>query len=60
MAVLTIDLNSISNISRPQFRQIAADNPEMKLERSKQGHLIIMAPTGGKTGNRNFDLIGQL
>jgi Uma2 family endonuclease len=60
MAVLTLDLSSISNISRLQFRQIAADNPEMRLERSKQGHLIIMAPTGGETGNRNFDLIGQL
>jgi Uma2 family endonuclease len=60
MAVLTLDLSSISDISRLQFRQIAADNPEMRLERSKQGHLIIMAPTDGETGNRNFDLIGQL
>jgi Uma2 family endonuclease len=60
MAVLTLNLSSISDVSRLQFRQIAADNPEMRLERSKQGHLIIMAPTGGETGNRNFDLIGQL
>jgi Uma2 family endonuclease len=60
MAVLTLDLSSIADISRLQFRQIAADNPEMRLERSKQGHLIIMAPTGGETGSRNFDLIGQL
>jgi Uma2 family endonuclease len=60
MAALTINLNSISNISRSQFRQIANDNPEMKLERNKQGNLIVMAPTGGETGSFNFDLIGQL
>jgi Uma2 family endonuclease len=56
MAVLTLDLSSISDISRLQFRQIAADNPELRLERSKQGHLIIMAPTGGETGNWNSEL----
>jgi Uma2 family endonuclease len=60
MAALTLNLNSISNISRSQFRQIATDNPDMKLERNKQGHLIVMAPTGGETGNFNFDLNGQL
>jgi Uma2 family endonuclease len=60
MAALTINLNSISNISRSQFRQIANDNPEMKLERNKQGNLIVMAPTGGETGSFNADLNGQL
>jgi Uma2 family endonuclease len=60
MAALTINLNSIANLSRSQFRQIANDNPEMKLERNKQGNLIVMAPTGGETGNFNADLNGQL
>ena len=60
MAAITINLNSISNLSRSQFRQIANDNPDMKLERNKQGNLIVMAPTGGETGNFNADLNGQL
>jgi Uma2 family endonuclease len=60
MAALTINLNSIANLSRSQFRQIANDNPDMKLERNKQGNLIVMAPTGGETGNFNADLNGQL
>ncbi len=60
MAALTINLNSISNLSRSQFQQIANDNPDMKLERNKQGNLIVMAPTGGETGNFNADLNGQL
>jgi Uma2 family endonuclease len=60
MAALTINLNSISNLSRSQFRQIANDNPDMKLERNKQGNLIVMAPAGGETGSFNADLNGQL
>jgi Uma2 family endonuclease len=60
MAALTINLNSISNLNRSQFRQIAIDNPDMKLERNKQGNLIVMAPTGGETGSFNADLNGQL
>jgi Uma2 family endonuclease len=60
MAALTLNLNSISNLSRSQFRQIAIDNPDMKLERNKAGNLIIMAPTGGETGSFNSDLNGQL
>jgi Uma2 family endonuclease len=60
MAALTINLNSISNLNRNQFRQIAIDNPDMKLERNKQGNLIVMAPTGGETGSFNADLNGQL
>ena len=60
MAALTLNLNSISNVSRSQFRQIAIDNPDMKLERNKEGYLIIMASTGGETGSFNSDLNGQL
>jgi Uma2 family endonuclease len=60
MATITLNLDAISNLSRSQFRQIASDNPDMKLERNKAGNLMIMAPTGGETGSFNFDLIGQL
>jgi Uma2 family endonuclease len=60
MAAITLNLNAISNLSRSQFRQIASDNPDMKLERNRAGNLIIMAPTGGETGSFNFDLSGQL
>jgi Uma2 family endonuclease len=56
MAAFTLNLNSISNLSRSQFRQIASDNPDMKLERNTAGNLIVMAPTGGETGNWNSEL----
>ncbi len=33
-------------------------NPEWRIERNNKGQLIIMSPTGGKTGNRNFKITG--
>jgi Uma2 family endonuclease len=38
------------------FVEFCGLNPELRLERSAAGDLIIMSPTGGKTGNRNFNL----
>jgi Uma2 family endonuclease len=55
MATLTLDLSPVTTLSREQFRQLCAANPEMKLERSIKGELLIMAPTGGETGNWNAE-----
>jgi Uma2 family endonuclease len=32
-------------------------NRDWKIERTSEGELIIMPPTGGQTGRRNFDLV---
>jgi len=48
-----LDINS-------SFERITQDNPELKLEVSATGELIIMSPTGCETGSKNFDLAGQL
>jgi Uma2 family endonuclease len=42
------------------FCQLVAANKDLRLELTHSGELVIMSPTGGETGNRNFDLIGQL
>ncbi|MDB9516897.1 Uma2 family endonuclease [Roseofilum reptotaenium CS-1145] len=60
MAALTLDLSPIATLTRSEFRKLCAANPDRKLERSPQGELIIMAPTGGETGNHNFCIAGQL
>lgn len=60
MTTLTLDLTPLTTLSREQFRQLCAANPEMKLERSRDGELIIMAPTGGETGNFNAEINGEL
>jgi Uma2 family endonuclease len=38
---------------------LCAANSELRIERTSDGELVIMPPTGGETGRRNFDLIGQ-
>ncbi|OLE97954.1 MAG: hypothetical protein AUG75_02130, partial [Cyanobacteria bacterium 13_1_20CM_4_61_6] len=35
-------------------------NPELRIERTSEGDIVVMAPTGGKTGKRNFRLIGAM
>jgi Uma2 family endonuclease len=60
MTALTIDLSPIVQLTRTEFYKLCAANPDMKLERSPQGELIVMSPTGGETGNRNSSLNGEL
>jgi len=47
-------------ISYNQFSQICQQNPELKLELTAAGGLVVMPPTAGETGRKNSDLIGQL
>jgi Uma2 family endonuclease len=35
---------------------MVAANKDLRLELSSQGELSIMSPTGGETGNRNFEM----
>lgn len=56
MTAFTISLNSIIHLSEQQFYQLCQANPDVKMERSIQGDLIIMAPTGGETGSYNSEI----
>ena len=38
---------------------LCAANRGLRIERTSDGALVIMPPTGGETGRRNFDLVGQ-
>jgi Uma2 family endonuclease len=46
----------LKKISEREFFEVCLLNPELRLERTSEGDLIIMSPTGGKTGKRNFTL----
>jgi Uma2 family endonuclease len=48
------------HISHEQFVDLALANRDLQLERTATGELIIMPPTGSYTGNKNFDIAGQL
>ncbi|MEM9818005.1 MAG: Uma2 family endonuclease [Cyanobacteria bacterium P01_D01_bin.6] len=47
-------------LTRSQFRQLCQRNPDLQLERSPQGELVIMSPVGGESGNQAATLITKV
>ncbi|MEH1895096.1 MAG: Uma2 family endonuclease [Nostoc sp.] len=43
-----------------QFFDFCQVNRELRIERNQFGEISIMPPTGSETGNRNFNVAGQL
>ncbi|NEO26811.1 MAG: Uma2 family endonuclease [Kamptonema sp. SIO4C4] len=56
MPSLTLSLPPLWQLTDEQLVTLAQTNPDLRLERTTQGELIIMSPTGGETGNANFEL----
>ena len=56
MNALTLQLPPVLKLTDEQFAQLTAANQDLQLEITAQGELIIMPPTGGETGNRNFEV----
>jgi Uma2 family endonuclease len=55
----TIQLEPAIALSADQFYTLCRQNPDLKFERSPQGELILMSPTGGETGITNATLISR-
>lgn len=47
-------------VTPEQFDQLAFSNPNLRLELTARGELIVMQPTGGTAARRNFRLNQQL
>jgi len=56
----TIIIPETFKVSHEQFKELAAVNRDLRLERTATGELIVMPPTGSDTGKRNIDIEGQL
>ncbi|KAM3113095.1 Uma2 family endonuclease [Phormidesmis sp. 146-33] len=52
----TFNLKPIIDLTDEQFYQLCRANPDVKFERNANGKISIMSPTGGETGNRNFEI----
>lgn len=52
---LTVDLRHV-HLTDEQFYQLCINNPDLVLERSATGVLIVMPPVGGESGNREMEL----
>ncbi len=47
------------HVTPEQFEQLCQANPDLRLELTSSGELIVMPPTFASSGGRNFSLIGQ-
>ena len=55
MLALKLELpKTITRINDRKFQDLCQKNPESRIERTSEGDIVIMAPTGGETGKRNF------
>ncbi|WP_373541313.1 Uma2 family endonuclease [Chamaesiphon sp.] len=52
--------NTTLTVTPAQFDRLCTDNPDLRLELTPNRELIVMAPTGGESGKKNFKLSGQL
>jgi Uma2 family endonuclease len=57
---LVLHLAPVIDMSHQQFFELCHINRDLRLERTSQGDLVIMPPTGGETGRINFALTGLL
>lgn len=60
MAAVILDLSGIATLTREELYELCAQNPEMKLEPTAKGELVIMSPRRGETGSQNFRISGEL
>ncbi len=58
----TVSLNLLPKLQLDddEFYMLCQINPKFKLERTKDGEILIMALTGGRTGAKNMALSAQL
>ncbi len=52
--------NAKLRVTPEYFDQLCIDNPDLRLELTKEGELIVMAPAGGESGEKNGDLFGEV
>ena len=56
----TLTLPASLKLTHKAFLDLVAVNPDLQLERTSDGELVIMPPTGGETGERNDEISFQL
>ena len=59
-AAIVLDLRPVVSLTDEQFYELCRANSELRIERTAEGEMSIMSPTGGETSRRNAQLIAQL
>ncbi|WP_309734963.1 Uma2 family endonuclease [Chamaesiphon sp. OTE_75_metabat_556] len=52
--------NTTLTVTPAQFDRLCIDNPDLRLELTPNLELIVMAPAGGESSEKNNDLSGQV
>jgi Uma2 family endonuclease len=56
-----LDTHSITlRITHEEFEKLCLDNPDLRLELMANGELIVMAPAGWESSEKNGDLFGEV
>jgi Uma2 family endonuclease len=56
MTSVTLQIPKSLKFTDDEFVEIVDANKDLRLELSSEGELVVMSPTGGETGNRNFEM----
>ncbi len=58
---LLVDISHITlRLTHREFEQLCQDNPQMRLELTANGEVIIMVPAGWESSERNLNLASQI
>jgi Uma2 family endonuclease len=57
---ITLHLDPIIELDDDQLFELCHRNPDLRIERTAAGELLVMSPTGSKTSFRNAALVAQL
>jgi Uma2 family endonuclease len=50
--------DTLRNLTDHEFHEFCRLNPDFRIERTSDGDVVIMPPTGGDAGRTNFELTG--
>lgn len=57
---LILRLRPVIDLSDEQLLALSSLNDDLRIERSVEGELVLMSPTGGATGDRNAEITMQV
>jgi Uma2 family endonuclease len=60
METLTLDVSTLAPLTDEALYRLCASNRELRIERTREGELIIMPPTGGEASRRNSLIVIEL
>lgn len=57
---LKLELGSTLDLSDDELFELCTRNPELRIERTAEGDLVVMTPAGGASGHRNIVIAAAL